>query len=134
MVNIIVMTHGEFCDGICKSVEMLVGAQENIRSLALCPGESLDNLVEHLKVTIDSFKNDFPCVVLVDLFGGSPSNAVAMLLGEGYKIYSLAGVNIPMILEVINSREECTLDDLLSQAESAGVEGITNVVTMFNEA
>ena len=95
MINILVMSHGEFAEGICKSAEMIIGEQENLKTVIFNPGESLDTLVEKLKKAINEFDNDFSHLLLVDIFGGSPSNATALLLAENYKISAVSGVNLP---------------------------------------
>ena len=57
MINILVMSHGEFAEGICKSAEMIIGEQENLKTVIFNPGESLDTLVEKLKKAINEFDN-----------------------------------------------------------------------------
>ena len=86
MINILVMSHGELAESICSSAEMIIGEQENLKSVIFNPGESLDALVEKFKKALNEFDNDFPHLVFVDIFGGSPSNATALLLAENYKL------------------------------------------------
>ena len=131
MINILVMSHGEFAEGICKSAEMIIGDQENLKPVIFNPGESLDTLVEKLKKAINEFDNDFPHLLLVDIFGGSPSNAAALLLAENYKINAVSGVNLPMLLEALTERENTDADILVKQLKAAGNEGIIDIVEAF---
>lgn len=64
----------------------------------------LDSLVLEFKSKMKEFDNDNPCLIFVDLWGESPSNAVAILLAENYDIQAVAGVNLPMLLEVLGGR------------------------------
>lgn len=133
MSNVLVMTHGEFAAGIKKSAEMIIGEQENFETLVFTPEMSLDSLVERLKEKIQSFTNDYPTIVFVDLFGGSPSNAVALLLAEGYSIQAISGVNLPMLLEVLGGRTIFPIENLVSQGVTAGSEGVIDIVKKFTE-
>ena len=132
MINILVMSHGEFAEGICKSAEMIIGDQENLKPVIFNPGESLDTLVEKLKKAINEFDNDFPHLLLIDIFGGSPSNAAALLLAENYKINAVSGVNLPMLLEALTERETTEADVLVKQLKAAGNEGIIDIVEAFS--
>ena len=132
MINILVMSHGEFAEGICKSAEMIIGEQENLKTVIFNPGESLDTLVEKLKKAINEFDNDFSHLLLVDIFGGSPSNATALLLAENYKINAVSGVNLPMLLEALTERENTEADVLVKQLKAVGNEGIIDIVEAFS--
>ena len=132
MINILVMSHGEFAEGICKSAEMIIGEQENLKTVIFNPGESLDTLVEKLKKAINEFDNDFPHLLLIDIFGGSPSNATALLLAENYKINAVSGVNLPMLLEALTERENTAPDMLVKQLKAAGNEGIIDITEAFS--
>ena len=131
MINILVMSHGEFAARICQSAEMIIGEQENLKAVVFNPGESLDTLVEKLKKAIDEFDNDFPHLLFVDIFGGSPANATALLLAENYKINAVSGVNLPMLLEALTEREETAPDTLVKQLKTVGSEGIIDIVEIF---
>ena len=132
MINILVMSHGEFAEGICKSAEMIIGEQENLKPVIFNPGESLDTLVEKLKKAINEFDNDFPHLLFVDIFGGSPSNATALLLAENYKINAVSGINLPMLLEALTERENTAVSVLVKQLKTAGNEGIIDIVEAFS--
>ncbi|MDU5336524.1 PTS sugar transporter subunit IIA [Enterococcus sp.] len=133
MSNVLVMTHGEFAAGIKKSAEMIIGEQDNFETLVFTPEMSLDALVIALKEKLHRFDNDHPTLVLVDLFGGSPSNAVALLLAEGFDIQAISGVNLPLLLEVLSGRTLFPLDNLVSQGITAANEGVINIVKKFTE-
>lgn len=131
--NILIVTHGEFAEGIKKSAEMIIGEQENFKTLVFTPEMSLDTLTESLKKKIREFSNDYPTLIFVDLFGGSPSNAVAMLLAEGLNIQAISGLNLPMLLEVLGGRTVFPINELVVQSISAGSDGVVDIVKRFTE-
>jgi PTS system mannose-specific IIA component len=50
-------------------------------------------------------------VVFTDMFGGTPSNIALSLLDEGV-LEVITGVNLPLILKFLGSREGRTIDEL----------------------
>jgi mannose/fructose-specific phosphotransferase system component IIA len=40
MINVVVVTHGDFGEALIRAAEMIVGPQENVRAVALLPEES----------------------------------------------------------------------------------------------
>lgn len=133
MVNILVMTHGEMAKGMHNTVEMVIGKQDNFLYHTFDLTQSLDSLVNTLKEKITQFSNNLPCLILVDLFGGSPCNAVAYLLGEGYQVQAVAGVNLPMLITALTERDSLSLKDLVGKLLLDGQNGIINITERFME-
>lgn len=134
MVNILVMTHGEMAAGMHHTAGMVLGEQENFNYLAFRPDQSLDSLIESLKSKINEFNNDFSNLILVDLFGGSPSNAIVHLIAEGYNLQAVAGVNLPMLISALTEREiYSSVEGLAAGVRNAGSDGAVNIVEMLME-
>lgn len=137
MNNILVMTHGGMAEGILDSVRMITGEHEGLDYLSFRPDWSLETLVAAIKEKLKGFYErdaSAPTLVLVDLFGGTPSNAIATLLGEGYDLYALAGVNLPMALEAVMSRSEAVaMDEYVTQVLQAGQQGTLDIRKVLME-
>lgn len=134
MVNVLVMTHGEMAEGICKTVNMIIGEQENFSYLMFRPDQSLDSLIEALKAKLNEYNNDLSNLVLVDLFAGSPSNAIVHLVAEGYCLHALAGVNLPMLITALTERESySSVEELVQSVKNAGSDGVINIVEKIME-
>lgn len=134
MINILVMTHGKMAEGISDSAQMILGPQERFEYLSFRPDWSLEKLVAELKGKLAGFGNDDATLVMVDLFGGTPSNSIATLMGEGYQVAAVAGVNLPMLIEALMSRDDAA--DSLALAASvceAGSEGIVDIAKLLLE-
>jgi len=58
-------------------------------------------------------------LVLVDMYGASPSNLAAQLARLGTPVKRVAGANLPMLLRVMNYPEQ-TLSELQSTASVGG--------------
>jgi PTS system ascorbate-specific IIA component len=65
-------------------------------------------------------------LVLTDLFGSTPSN-IATALQHNHKVISVAGINLPMLLRVMNY-PKLGLRELAEKALSGGRDGVLHCV------
>jgi len=124
MISVIIGTHGMFSEEILKSAEMIFGTQENVGTVTFKPGEGVDNLVEKYNKLINELDCTDGVLFMVDLFGGSPFNAASIIAMKHDNMEIVAGVNLPMILETLGSRDFSSLSELLTIAENSGKEAI----------
>ncbi|NPA99221.1 MAG: PTS sugar transporter subunit IIA [Crenarchaeota archaeon] len=128
MTGIVIVSHGKFVDGILDSIRMLIGTDvlEKIESVILTETESVEGLTERIKNAIEKVKDENGVLVLVDLFGGTPSRAAAIIALENPDVQIVSGLNLPMLLQVLLNIDE-KADELARIAVEAGKEGIINV-------
>ena len=98
--QLVLVSHGRFCEELKRSTEMIMGPQESIHSVALLPEEGPDDFLAKF---LDTIKNFDDYLVFADLLGGTPCNVVSRLIMEGKEIELYAGMNLPMVIEFINS-------------------------------
>lgn len=98
--HLVLISHGHFCEALKQSTEMIMGPQDNIHTVALLPEEGSEQFKVKFEETIKDF-DDF--VVLCDLMGGTPCNVVTKMIMTGADIDLYAGMNMPMVIEFINS-------------------------------
>jgi PTS system mannose-specific IIA component len=120
VIGIVLAGHGGFCDGIRDAAEMIMGPQDSLAVVPLGPAENLDLYREKLEQARTEVDSGDGVLVLVDLFGGSPSNVAAYLLGQGTEV--VTGVSLPMLLEVLSARES-PLSQVVDTAMSAAQVG-----------
>ena len=77
MVNIVLLSHGPFCEGLLESLEMITGPQKAIHAIQLHEGESPDNYRSKVNELLSSLSGK--TMVFVDLKGGTPYNTAASL-------------------------------------------------------
>ena len=71
----------------------------------------------------------------VDLFGGSPYNAACRIVAETENTDVITGVNVPMLLEVLDAREETNkVSELVETAKNSGINGIKIFSEIFTES
>ncbi len=134
MVGILIVTHGNFGTELLKSAELIIGKQENVETLGLNHGDSVDELYKKVKEAIQKLDTGGGVLILTDLFGGSPSNvAAASLKGNKIRVESVSGVNLPMLIEALDLRTRENLPDMVNQIIQTGIEGIKNIRVELKE-
>lgn len=114
MVNIVLLSHGPFCEGLLKSLEMIAGPQKNLQALQLHEGESPDDYRSQVDQLLSSLNGE--TMVFIDLKGGTPYNTAAFLK-QKYEFNLISGMNMPILISVVTSRTEtATLQDLTQVA------------------
>lgn len=131
MIGIIIVTHGDFGKYIIESAELIAGKQSNIMSLGLKHGDSVEELKNTLKENIIKMDEGDGVLVFVDLFGGSPSNVTLMNMKE-VRFKSITGLNMPMLLEAITSRNGCSIEELADRCADIGRSGIRELHKELN--
>jgi PTS system mannose-specific IIA component len=128
LTGIVIVSHGKFVEGILDSARMLIGEKSlsKIEYVILTETESVEGLVEKIRRAIEKVRDEKGVLVLVDLFGGTPSRAAAMIALENPDVYIVSGLNLPMLLQVLLNIEEDAAS-LAKIAVEAGREGIIDV-------
>lgn len=121
---VLVITHGNFGKELLKSVEMIMGEQEDAAALGLNPGDEVDSLrADAERIVFENEKADKETIVLVDILGGSPSN-VALYIFKSHNLKLVTGVNMPMLIEFFSSREYEEMIDLIQKLVDSSVDAI----------
>ncbi|HIB1872545.1 TPA: PTS sugar transporter subunit IIA [Enterococcus faecium] len=123
--QLVLISHGKFCEELKKSTEMIMGPQEDIYTLPLLPEDGTETYKQKFLTVTDSL-NDF--MVLCDLLGGTPANIISKLIMEGQQITLYAGMNLPMVIEFINSQMIGSEPEFVR----AGCESIVSVNELIN--
>lgn len=134
MIGILVVTHGDFGKSLLKSAELIVSKQNNVIALGLFPGDSIDDFKEKIAKAIKKLDEGEGVLVFTDLYGGSPSNAIAMNLREieDIKFECSTGVNLPMILEALTMRKSYELCPLKEHCIEMAHQGIKDLYKEIN--
>lgn len=115
MESLILASHGLFCVELKKSVEMIMGPQEEIYTVPFLPDEGEEQFLKKLDEAISKINGKI--TVFVDLLGGSPCNFITKRIMQGENINLYAGMSMPMIISYLNAcmlESEFTLTDTLA--------------------
>jgi mannose/fructose/sorbose-specific phosphotransferase system IIA component len=134
MIGIVLAAHGSLPEALLESADMILGDTENIFPLKLMPGDTLEGLIDRMRDAVQEAEAGQGVLILLDLFGGTPSNAAALISQQIEGVHAVSGVNVPMLLETLLARQ--TTEDVQALAETAtnsGAQGIVNVVKAFQQ-
>ncbi|WP_018963753.1 PTS sugar transporter subunit IIA [Coprothermobacter platensis] len=107
----IVTGHGKFAAGVKSSLDMLLGAGDDLYFVDFEETDSDVTLKEKFSKIL-SERKDAEVLFICDLLGGTPYKVAAQLANETDKIEVVAGCNIGSIMEAFMGREEHSLSDL----------------------
>ncbi len=100
MLGIVIVSHGNFAEGILQSLEMIAGKQNTIKAVTLKPLEKAEDFKIKLEQTIDSYENADQILIIADIWGGTPFNQAKTLVEEHEDSRALmTGLNLPMLVE-----------------------------------
>lgn len=126
-MKIVITSHGELCEAILKSYQMIAGSIVNFTPIKL-DDNGITDFSQRLFNTLDNLTQHEPVLVLCDLIGGSPYNeAYRYALAHPNKIKIVAGYNLPILIELGNAAE--TETDINKLVEIALETGVTSIST-----
>jgi mannose/fructose-specific phosphotransferase system component IIA len=99
MNHIIVLTHGDFCEGIAQSCRFILGDVADIHTISIRMDSSIESVIEMLEAKVFGF-GDAPVIVATDIPGGSTSQAALSILPGHSNMYLVTGLNLGLLLEL----------------------------------
>ena len=101
--KLLIATHSVFADGIKNAMELVTGEQNSVSTLCAYTND-MTEVVTPIKEIIDALCDDEELIVTTDIFGGSVNNEFMKYLSKS-NIYLIAGVNLPLLFELIMNLE-----------------------------
>ena len=127
MLAFVVVSHGEFANGVVNSSYMIFGQQEKVQTVTFNLDEDPEDLTEKLDAAIATFDVDDQVLFLVDLWGGSPFNAASRIVAEHTdRMGLITGLNLPMLIEAYTVRDK-PIDEVIAHLEETAKIGIKHL-------
>ncbi len=115
MGKLILASHGSMCEGLKESVEMILGPQDNIETVALLPDEGQEDFEKKFLAVI----NDEEVTVFTDLLGSTPANVISKTLMTGKQFDLYAGMNLPMVIAYLNGEMLNQEADIINETQKS---------------
>lgn len=109
-MSLILISHGEFAEGLLDTAEMILGKIDNAQTVCLYPYEGSEDFQVKFEQALANASGEI--VVFCDIMGGTPCNVAMRYLPKLSGLYS--GMNLPMVISYVS--EEGT-DGLLKNAK-----------------
>lgn len=125
MIGIVIVTHSRLGEALIEAAEFILGSRpEKTTAVSIDLQEPADALRDRIAEAVKSVRHPQGVLVLTDMFGGTPSNLAYSFLEEG-RIEVISGVNLPILIKAVNSREEMELVKLAECIEAYGKRSIS---------
>ncbi|GGB04030.1 PTS sugar transporter subunit IIA [Puia dinghuensis] len=118
MRKYMIVSHGEFAGGILSALELITGASSGVAVLEAYVDEnrSVESAIAEL---LQGAGEDEEWIVFTDLLGGSVTNQVlrvAAEMGVAGSVHIVAGVNLPLVIEVVMADPDVPVREVLAEA------------------
>ncbi len=125
MTGIVIVTHRSLGEALIDAAQFVLGVSpEGIIAVSIDLKESAEVLRKKISSAITAVGDSDGVLILTDMFGGSPSNLSYSFLEEG-RIEVISGVNLPILIKAINTRDKEPLETLAETLEQYGKKSIS---------
>jgi len=125
MIGITIVTHRQLGDALIDAAGFILGNKpEAVVSVSIDINEKVDALRSDIAKAVKKVQQGQGVLILTDMFGGTPSNLSYSFLEEG-KVEVISGVNLPILIKAMGSREKMALTDLAVHLETYGKKSIS---------
>ncbi|WDP88670.1 MAG: PTS sugar transporter subunit IIA [Desulfobacter sp.] len=125
MTGILIVTHAGLGNTLIDTLEFILGSpQDNLISISIDIKQDPDNLRKKIKKGIKEVRTDKGVIILTDMFGGTPSNLSYSFMEEG-QVEVISGVNLPILMKAVNSREKMDIKTLAAALVEHGKRSIS---------
>ena len=128
MKYVVIVSHGMLAPGLHDAVKMLAGEDSpEVLSTSLLNGMGADEYADNFRKLISVVGPEDEIILFADLVGGSPlSFAANVLAEEGLlgRTLMIGGMNLPLVLTTVLSKDMMELEDIKSEILPDASEGL----------
>jgi len=122
-VGVLLITHGDIGAVLLRSALDILGVSPlPIGALAAPSGCEPEQVLQQARRAAEQLDAGDGVLVLTDMYGATPSNIACRLAGF-QRVQVVSGVNLPMLIRVLNY-PELDLEALAHKAASGGRDGV----------
>ena len=123
-VGILLLTHEAMGSALITTAKHILGRiPAALDACAIPPGSDIDTALRDVAARVRALDSGDGVLVLTDVYGATPSNLAERLPALGLDLRRVSGLNLPMLLRVLNYAEQPLLE-LAQTAASGGRSGI----------
>ena len=128
LIGILLLSHGTLAQGMYSAAKMILGEQENVSVLCFEETEDPEDFGDRISEEIQKYPAG--ALVLCDLMGGTPFNQL-LLKNDPDSYKAITGMNLGMVLEVLTSRDDGSIESLADTAAEAGKAGVVDAIELL---
>ncbi|AHF19271.1 MAG: PTS fructose transporter subunit IIA [Leuconostoc mesenteroides] len=128
MNYLILVSHGQFSEGLKDALGMFVGdGIKTVKAIGLQSGEDTDHFENRFKSLLSTLEQNSELLILGDIIGGSPLTTVVNVLNQENRLEStivLGGMNFPMALNAAILKDSSSKNELISNVLREGASAL----------
>jgi len=126
MIGILIIAHGTLGESLIHCASHVLNKRPvRLRQVGITAQDDPLQLLPQARKLVKELDEGDGVLILSDMYGGSPANIAAKLLIPG-KVEGVAGVNLPMLIRVLNYRDR-PLATIVAKAVSGGCDGVVRI-------
>jgi len=124
-IALLTITHERIGEDIFGTACQILGpSRVPVRHFRFASEDAPEKLEADILAAVAELDEGSGVLVLSDLFGATPCN-IARRLTRAHNVHVLSGLNLPMMLRVLQyANRDMSLDELAARAEDAGRIGV----------
>jgi len=130
MINILLVTHGNFGKELLISSEIIIGNIEGVEAISFKLGESYDYLSKEVEEAVERLTENNELIVFTDMYGGSPFNAVNKCM-KSNEFYHITGINFPLFIDIAVNKNTYNMSEIAEKIIKNGKKSIVFVNEKF---
>ncbi len=132
MLGILLLSHGNMCEGVLNAMGVLGCSVDKMLALPLYMETELEAYTQAMERAIDALDTGDGVLVIADLLSGTPFNR-ACTLCETKNIAVLTGMNLPMCITASELRSGAGLREIAEECAREGRDGIVNLEALMKQ-
>ena len=125
MIGILIIAHGNLGESLIHCVSHVMGkSPPQLACLAMGTDDDPSDLLPQAQLLVKTLDTGEGVLILSDMYGASPCNLVVKLISPSH-VEGVAGVNLPMLVRVLNYRDK-PIKICLEKAISGGRDGVVH--------
>ncbi len=100
MIGMVLSGHGNFASGLASAMTLIGGKPTNFFAIDFEEGNTTDQLEASMKEAMEALSDCEGIIFCTDLAGGSPFKSACIVSQNIANIEVLAGVNLPLCIEL----------------------------------
>ena len=125
-VGIAIIAHAGIGPALAGTAQFVLGELSlPLRVVVVSRDSRADEVLEHLQAVVAELDQGDGVLILTDMYGATPTN-IARQINPGLRVRIVTGVNLPMLLNVLNYPDR-DLDALAAMALEGGRQGVLAV-------
>ncbi len=134
MVNLIVITHGDFGAYIVEAAEHIAGTQnEGLKTVCISSRMSFEMVTQIVSKAAEELSCEDGIIFLTDMPGGTPMNVAFPVANKIEKSAVICGINLSMVVSAFSNRRNMGFDALVEKIQSDGKKSICEVKKLLHK-